>query len=100
MRQQWHTVDLSHIPSRSRIFHAEAAGVAAAAAAEGARRRRRHRRNAKEEKATNVERRDALGAEAGTPKQQLLPRRSSEHVMKMRLHDVLKQQRNVLMLRA
>ena len=91
MRQKSHTVDLSHVPSRSKVFHAEAAGVAAAAVAEGARRRRRHRRNAEEEKATNVD-------EAGTPNKQVLPRRSSEHVMKRRLHDVLKQQRNVLML--
>ena len=78
----------------------EAAGVVAAAAAEGARCRRRHRRNAHQEKTKNVERRDTLGAEAGAPKEQALPRRSSQHVMKSRLQDVLIQQRNVLMLRA
>jgi len=91
LRQQWETVDLCRMPSRSNDFHAaEAAKAAEAAAAAAA-----------AAKSAGGRRRDDVAVEAKTEAatHSRAPRRSSAFVMKMRQHEVLKQQRNVMMLR-
>ena len=99
LRQEWQTVDLCRIPSRSNDFHAKAAEAVAAAAGEGGGARRRRRRGAAGEEAQalkSAEQWDFLRADA---KEQAPPRRSSEYVMKMRQRELLHQQRNILLLR-